>query len=365
MSNLLRHISNVCTLGHKQKPTKKIDTKPLIVSNISKYVETCIDAKHCSEESTMLYLCVLDKKTKENHALPFRFALYNVKYNKYKALEWPSTAGVIPEDLEAITHIPGRKNEYIAMESFGKAYHIKFSLQSNTIKVLRTFQLPSIYQFSGVMGGLESLSLFTKKDDDDENLYIMYGTRGGGKVPSSSTTTTTPSTTTNEQPYKYLPWYCVRSIYIPPAVSTSSSEPITFGDDVQIHILNQASVSSAIREMSDACFISEKDHFYRTCVIDHEELSETVPIKDRINESWLFKQNIGEANPKQLLLYIKGIKLEAIYTNESSGFIDFATDNDVVNGINYFGRFCLQTKHLEMVELKKDFNVSGMAPISL
>lgn len=61
-----------------------------------------------------------------------------------KPLTWPAGAE-IPIDLEAITEIPGRDSEFIALASAGKAFHIRVAGESVTL--LGTFTLPGAKAF--------------------------------------------------------------------------------------------------------------------------------------------------------------------------------------------------------------------------
>jgi len=354
MNNLIKRLAKVCH-GSKfelRQTERVVDsnqkTSPLLVEDIAGYIQNKINLN--TDNLPKQYLCVLDKKDEQNS---FRFVLYDVKTNVHTELDSPTN--IVPIDLEAISIIPNRKHEYIAMESSGRSYHIKLEMELKKIKVLSTFVLPEVEQITNSMGGLESLSLF----EQDNKLYIMYGSRGGAN---------------NKQAYKYLPWYCIRTISISTIVPNVTSigdnthtTVASFVNDAQIHVLGQASATSSIREMSDACFMSQKDYFYRTSALDHDDVLPTEPLENRINKSWLWKQQVGNSTQsgEELLLYVKGIKLEAIFTDGQSDVIDFATDNDVENGTNYFGRFHTKSKTLELIALSADLCPSGMAPVCL
>lgn len=74
-----------------------------------------------------------------------------------KPLAWPAGAE-LPIDLEAITEIPGKEGEFIALASDGKAFHIRVS--GENVQLLGTFRLPGAKPFLG--NNYEGLRLGTK-----------------------------------------------------------------------------------------------------------------------------------------------------------------------------------------------------------
>jgi hypothetical protein len=115
------------------------------------------------------FLIVHDNK-KPNEG---RLAIISVKGKhqpEYLALNWPSKAE-LPEDLEALTFIPGTKNtEFIALNSNGKAYYIKLGTDKKTLSVIKTFNLPAVPQ----KNNYEAFSL----QNIDKKLVAVWGHRG-------------------------------------------------------------------------------------------------------------------------------------------------------------------------------------------
>ncbi|WP_410661383.1 hypothetical protein [Amycolatopsis sp. lyj-112] len=76
-----------------------------------------------------------NKKTGENRAL--RVRLDDGEVTASDPISWP---GELPVDLEAVEGVPGKANEYIALASDGKGFHLK--LTDKRLKVLGGFQVP-------------------------------------------------------------------------------------------------------------------------------------------------------------------------------------------------------------------------------
>jgi len=120
---------------------------------------------------TNKYLVVHDNKKKGQ----LRVGLINLDADSlYVGLKWPSET--LPIDLEALSNIPGLKNEYIAMGSWGFCYWIKLDLQSNTIDIIKEFRIPD----SGPPLNLENLLIIRKNN----NTYIAWAHRGSDSEES-------------------------------------------------------------------------------------------------------------------------------------------------------------------------------------
>ena len=124
-----------------------------------------------STSDTNKYLVVHDNKKKGQ----LRIGLINLSADSlYVGLKWPSED--LPIDLEALSNIPGLKNEYIAMGSWGFCYWIKLDLQSNTIDIIKEFRIPN----SGPPLNLENLLIIRKNN----NTYISWAHRGSDNEES-------------------------------------------------------------------------------------------------------------------------------------------------------------------------------------
>lgn len=69
----------------------------------------------------------------------------------YEPLEWLSED--LPIDLEAITRIPQKEKEFLALASGGRLYHLQLSPDQRAVRVLKTFSLPEIpegHNFEGL-----------------------------------------------------------------------------------------------------------------------------------------------------------------------------------------------------------------------
>ncbi|MBD2168210.1 hypothetical protein H6G04_27890 [Calothrix membranacea FACHB-236] len=108
-----------------------------------------------------------------------RLAIINIKGKnqpEYLALNWPSK--LLPEDLEALTSIPGTNNtSFIALASTGKAYYFKLDADKKTISVIKEFNLPPFPKGSN----FEAFSL----QDIDDKLIAVWAHRGEAEQPAT------------------------------------------------------------------------------------------------------------------------------------------------------------------------------------
>lgn len=85
----------------------------------------------------------------------------------YTPLEWP---GDQPVDLEALTTIPGKDEEFIALASAGTGYYIKVKADSKKVEVIKAFPLPKAPDGSNFEGfSLQKLG---------DTLIAVWGHRG-------------------------------------------------------------------------------------------------------------------------------------------------------------------------------------------
>ncbi|MGK7931796.1 MAG: hypothetical protein AB4041_10240 [Microcystaceae cyanobacterium] len=71
----------------------------------------------------------------------------------YEPIKWESED--IPIDLEALTNIPNQPNQFLALASRGKIYHIQLSKNNESVNILRVFDLPDGYN----QGNFEGFAL--------------------------------------------------------------------------------------------------------------------------------------------------------------------------------------------------------------
>jgi len=88
----------------------------------------------------------------------------------YETLPWPEDN--LPVDLEAITAVPGRDREFVALTSSGRGYHIAVN---SAIVELGTFSLPPVHAHANI----EGFTLY----DLDGTLTAIWGHRGAGLEP--------------------------------------------------------------------------------------------------------------------------------------------------------------------------------------
>jgi hypothetical protein len=91
-------------------------------------------------EKTGTLLAVHDNK------LPTEPRLSRIAAGVMTVLPWPAGAE-LPIDLEAITEVPGREDEFLVLASAGKAFHLRVAGES--VQVLGTFTLPGAKPFLG------------------------------------------------------------------------------------------------------------------------------------------------------------------------------------------------------------------------
>ncbi len=90
------------------------------------------------------------------------------KQPQYVPLEWPKEN--LPSDLEALTVVPGKPDNFIALVSSGTAFHIRLDTSRHAIEVLKVFKLPNIPDKSEFEGfALQSFG---------NQLVAVWGNRG-------------------------------------------------------------------------------------------------------------------------------------------------------------------------------------------
>ncbi|MEO8071804.1 MAG: hypothetical protein ABI891_15285 [Acidobacteriota bacterium] len=93
------------------------------------------------EGNKTVFIIVNDNKKKEqNHAALVTIEGRNAP--KYQPLGWiGDDVGV---DFEAVSSVPSAKNEFMALTSTGRVFHIALDRENNSVKVLKSFDVPQI-----------------------------------------------------------------------------------------------------------------------------------------------------------------------------------------------------------------------------
>jgi hypothetical protein len=61
---------------------------------------------------------------------------------QYAKLRW--LGDDLPVDLEAVTGVPGAANNFMALTSAGRVFHIEINRSDNSVKVIKSFDVPQI-----------------------------------------------------------------------------------------------------------------------------------------------------------------------------------------------------------------------------
>lgn len=61
---------------------------------------------------------------------------------KYTPLRW--LGDDVPIDLEAVTSVPGAANNFMALTSAGRVFHVEINRSDNSVKVIKSFDVPQI-----------------------------------------------------------------------------------------------------------------------------------------------------------------------------------------------------------------------------
>ena len=103
--------------------------------------------EHIGQQTT--FIIVNDNKKKEqNHAAIV--SIEGRKTPKYTPLKW--LGDDVGTDFEAISSVPGAENNFMAFTSAGRVFHIEINLKENSVKVLKSFDVPQIPQDSDFEG---------------------------------------------------------------------------------------------------------------------------------------------------------------------------------------------------------------------
>lgn len=97
------------------------------------------------------FLAVHDNKGE--HDQP-RLALLGVPAQgsvTYHPLSWPADVP-LPVDLEALSVVPNTRQEFLAVTSLGLAYHLRLDIQTQTVTVLHTVQIPPHTELTNIEG---------------------------------------------------------------------------------------------------------------------------------------------------------------------------------------------------------------------
>ena len=133
--------------------------------NVSGMAYVGIDPERGGEQ----FLVVHDnKKPAEPHAGIVTLRTGKARYTR---LRWPEAAGV-PVDLEAISPVPDAPGRFLALESGGRLFHVRFAT-GDAFEVLNRSKLPEVPDGANFEGlAVQKLG---------GRLVIVWGHRGDGK----------------------------------------------------------------------------------------------------------------------------------------------------------------------------------------
>lgn len=92
-------------------------------------------------DKQIAFLVVNDNKKPEQN----RAAIVSVEGRgapKYATLRW--LGDDVPIDLEAVTSVPGAANNFMALTAEGKVFYIEINRRENTVKTIKSFNVPQI-----------------------------------------------------------------------------------------------------------------------------------------------------------------------------------------------------------------------------
>lgn len=127
------------------------------------------------QSNSLDFLIVHDNKQKNQGRLA-TISIKGKNQPEYFPLNWQSNK-TLPEDLEALTSIPGISNSFIALASSGKAYHLNFKPANKTISIIKEFNISGIPSKSN----FEAFAL----QDIDSKLVAVWAHRGEGEQPAT------------------------------------------------------------------------------------------------------------------------------------------------------------------------------------
>ncbi|HEY8560267.1 MAG TPA: hypothetical protein VIL74_07810 [Pyrinomonadaceae bacterium] len=118
-----------------------------------------------------------NKKKKQSRAAIV--TLNGGKQPQFTALEW--RGGEFPVDLEAVTKIPGAANGFMAITSAGRVYRLELETASRSLKVVKSFDVPSIppdgnfegFSLQRVGGGY--LAVWAERGEDAKPATLFWG----------------------------------------------------------------------------------------------------------------------------------------------------------------------------------------------
>jgi len=124
------------------------------------------------QSNSLSFLIVHDsKKPGQDRLATITITTGNKGQPRYLPLNWPDNRE-LPNDLEGLTAIPGASSAFMASTSAGKVYHLEFDPASQTVKLLKVFDLLNVPQGSE----LEGFSV----QEINKQLLAVWAHRGAG-----------------------------------------------------------------------------------------------------------------------------------------------------------------------------------------
>lgn len=129
-----------------------------------------------SAQQTVLIVVHDNKKKKQKRAGIIKIA--NGNKPLYMPLEWNSND--LPVDLEAITAIVDKPNNFMALTSAGKIYYLELEQNNNSVRVINSFNAPSIPANSNFEGftlqkiGNTQIAIWAERGEDTKPATIFW-----------------------------------------------------------------------------------------------------------------------------------------------------------------------------------------------
>lgn len=98
----------------------------------------------------------------------------------YQPVDWPGRD--LPEDLEALSNVPGRANRFLALASAGSLYDIELDSSRKAVRVIRGFHLPDAPRGSNFEGfalrrlGDQLLAVWAHRGETADPAVVYWST---------------------------------------------------------------------------------------------------------------------------------------------------------------------------------------------